>query len=46
MSYYTDDVRAFQRVPGKSIQARMKNFLDDPKKYYGYDVIINYYFSL
>ena len=37
MSYYTDDVRAFQRVPGKSIQQRMKNFLDDPKKYYGFD---------
>lgn len=37
MSYYVDDVRAFQRVPGKNIQERMKNFLDNPKKYYGFD---------
>lgn len=37
MSYYSDDVRAFQRVPGNDIETRMKNFLDDPHKYYGYD---------
>lgn len=37
MSYYVDDVRAFQRVPGNTIQTRMKNFLDHPHKYYGYD---------
>lgn len=37
MSYYSDDVRAFQRVPGNDIKSRMKNFLDHPLKYYGYD---------
>jgi len=30
MSYYTEEVRAFQRVPGRDIQSRMKNFLDEP----------------
>jgi len=37
MSYYTEEVRAFQRVPGRDIQSRMKNFLDEPSKYYGFD---------
>jgi len=37
MSYYSNDVRAFQRVPGNNIQTRMKNFLDHPLKYYGFD---------
>merc|ERR1711953_846469 len=37
MSYYSDEVRAFQRLPGKDVQTRMKNFLDAPSKYYGYD---------
>ena len=37
MSYYSNDVRAFQRVPGNNIQSRMKNFLDHPLKYYGFD---------
>merc|ERR1712050_639439 len=37
MSYYSDDVRAFQRVPGTKTHERMKNFLDNPTKYYGYE---------
>lgn len=37
MSYYSDDVRAFQRLPGNDVATKMKNFLDAPRKYYGYD---------
>jgi hypothetical protein len=37
MSYYSDEVRAFQRLPGNDVAAKMKNFLDAPRKYYGYD---------
>ena len=39
MSYYSDEVRAFQRLPGKGgdLQAKMKSFLDEPRRYYGFD---------
>ena len=37
MSYYTEDVRAFQRLPGNDTLSRMKKFLDDPRQYYGFN---------
>lgn len=38
MSYYAKDVRAFQRIPGNSTRTKMKTFLDNPRKYYGYNM--------
>jgi len=38
MSYYAKDVRAFQRIPGNSTRTKMKTFLDNPNKYYGYNM--------
>lgn len=38
MSYYAKDVRAFQRIPGNSTRTKMKTFLDNPNKYYGFNM--------
>jgi len=38
MSYYAKDVRAFQRIPGNNTRTKMKTFLDNPNKYYGYNM--------